>query len=290
MQSLHMKGRAVKPIVDLAPRLLAGAYRRLVQRGGRTAIIPARGTGFGNHLYYWLQAHARQNKGMDCRVVHAPGMDRWLEQLPNVREQLMVRRDALRLTDRRDGSSFQRFGIDFSRDELRAFMRDHVIASSLIGNPSADPGIVALNIRRGDYYSNPENRGLYGFDIVSYVEAAAARASSAGEVERFVVVSDGTDWCRLKLDAILRRHAGDVEYVVGRSAQEQFREVATSMRVIGTNSTFSYWAAYVSNMLFGSSAHVIMPDFHRRLKNDGRAYQHDPEWDIVRDIPGGWDA
>jgi hypothetical protein len=280
----------VNPIVHLTPRPLAWVYRRLVQRGGRTAILPAPGTGFGNHLYYWQQAHARQNKGMDCRVVHAPGMDPWLAQLPGVSEQLMVTRDALRLTDRRDGSSFQRFGIDFTRDELRAFARDHLVASPLIGDPVAVPGIVTVNVRRGDYYSNPEYRGLYGFDIASYTEVAAERAASAGEIERFVVVSDGIDWCRLKLDAILRRHAGQVEYVVGRSAQEQFRSVATSMRVIGTNSTFSYWAAYVSNMLFGSSAHVIMPDFHRRMKNDGRAYQHDPEWDIVRDIPGGWDA
>lgn len=65
----------------------------------------------------------------------------------------------------------------------------------------------------------------------------------------------------------------------------------TAWRLIGTNSTFSYWGGYVGDALRGDDQErrVVMPWFHQRTLNDGAADQLDPSWTIITDPPGGWD-
>lgn len=285
-------------MTDVVRRLRAahGWARRsaevLVRRGDRTLLwTPQLGPRFGNFLYYWLRAHARQQLGVDYRVLHAPAMEPWLELLPEIRRDLVLNRGDVRFADRREFTENAVFGSDFTRDELHSFIREYVVGSDLVGHAPSDSGLLVVNVRRGDYYSFPPFRGLYGFDIPAYLEVALPRALSLGPaVREILVVSDGIDWCRLKLDGLLRRFA-PVEYADPEaSAEENFRQVATAQRIVGTNSTFSYWGGYVSNVLHGADSHVTMPAFHARQRNGGRAYQLDPTWDIVHEIPGGWDV
>lgn len=249
------------------------------------------GLGFGNFLYLWLRAHAEQDRGHDYRVVRVPGMEPWLDVLPSIRERLLVDRSAVRPWDRRDPSWNQRFGVDFSRDELDGFIRRHLLGSRLAQPLDVAPRLT-VNIRRGDYYSVPHLRGRYSFDIPAYLEVALEAAVRAeGPIERILVVSDDVAWCRVRLEQLFHQWAKTVDYQAPSSTpQEDFRAVATSQRIIGTNSTFSYWAGYVSTVLYGAQSHVIVPAFHARHIDGGRAYQLDPGWEIVHDIPGGWDA
>ncbi|GAA4407766.1 hypothetical protein GCM10023168_24190 [Fodinibacter luteus] len=263
----------------------------MVRRGSRTVRETPPGLGFGNFLYLWLRADSEQARGHDHRVVRVPGMDPWLDMFPSIRGLLVERRD-VRPWDRRDPSWNQRFGVEFTREELQAFIRRHLIGSQLTRLGDADRRSVVVNVRRGDYYSVPRLRGQYSFDIPAFLDVALdASVRGAGPVERIRVVSDDVGWCRERLDGLLRRRAGTVEYqALSSTPQEDFRAVATSPRIIGTNSTFSYWAGYVSSFLHGEQAQVVVPAFHARHVDGGRAYQLDPAWTIVEDIPGGWDA
>ena len=170
-------------------------------------------------------------------------------------------------------------------------------AAGSFGSPLArrdevDPQSLVVNVRRGDYYSVPSLRGRYSFDVPAYIDVALdAAVRGAGPVDRIHVVSDDVDWCLDRLDGRLRRRAATVEYRPPTSTpQDDFRAIATSSRIIGTNSTFSYWAGYVSTFLHGDDSQVVVPAFHARHMNAGRAYQLDPAWEVVQDIPGGWDA
>ena len=69
---------------------------------------------------------------------------------------------------------------------------------------------------------------------------------------------------------------------------KHFLAVARAPRVVITNSTFSYRAAYVGNALHGADHHVVLPRFFDRSQNNGRAWLHDERWDVVEDLPGGW--
>lgn len=266
--------------------------RAAVRRGPRTVIwTPESGVGFANCLYLWLHAHSRAQRGEEWRVLTPEAMRPWLALLPTISDQLSLDPIDVRRRDRREWAFFSRFGTDFDERELDAFVRSHLLPSPLLDRAVVDDAVV-VNIRRGNYYSAAHFRGTYSFDIRGYLEIALARAEAErGAFERLRVVSDGIEWCRLKLDDLLHRYTDQVDYVGGdRTPQEHFRLVATASRVIGTNSTFSYWGGYVSNVLYGAASHVVMPRFHARLNADPSAYQLNPQWSIVDDIPGGWDA
>ena len=143
----------------------------------------------------------------------------------------------------------------------------------------SDPNSLTISVRRGDYYDNPSSEALFGFDLVSYIRNAVIEVMrDAGYLESVLVVSDGPDWCRDKLSWLQKiaplRFEGPEAGVLGN-----FASLAGSRRLILSNSTFSYWAAYVSNVLHGDNHHQVwVPCFHSRAINEGRPWQHDPRW------------
>jgi len=244
-----------------------------LRRGDRTVITtPPVGLRFGNWLYLWLDAHQRTLAGERTVILEAPGMDIWLEAFPALRG-LTVSGDLVRFHDCREWDAEkswkQRFGIDFTRESLDAFIVD-CLAPYLHADES---GMLVVNVRRGDYYSNPELRERYGFDQLGYLRDAFSRV---GRVERTLVVSDDQDWCRENLFDLAAATSETVEFAE-RNPVSNFTAVAGASRIIGTNSTFTYWGAYIAGVLHPSPV-IVMPRFHGRLPQGTDAYQLDPRW------------
>ena len=104
------------------------------------------------------------------------------------------------------------------------------------------------------------------------------------------MVSDDVAWCRANLtwigDSAEVSFAPDADTPV-----EDFTTLATARRLVLTNSTFGYWAAHLSNGLYGDNhQHIVVPWFHDRTMWSGASYHLNPAWTVVRDIPGGWDS
>jgi hypothetical protein len=198
-------------------------------------------------------------------------MATWMGEFPALR-QLTVSQGDLGFHDRREWNEEswnQRFGIDFTRQTLEAFISDCIA----LHIDADDSGVLVVNVRRGDYYSNPGVRARYGFDQLGYLRDALARM---GEVERALVVSDDQHWCRENILEMLQATSGTVDFAEPDPVAN-FAAVARASRIIGTNSTFSYWGAYVAGVLHASPT-VIMPLFHGRLPQGSDAYQLDPRW------------
>ena len=198
-------------------------------------------------------------------------MSSWYPVFPNLQELTLPQKD-VRFHDRRewsDASWNQRFGVDFSRSALNNF----VIEMLAPGIPPGDPETVVINVRRGDYYSDPVLRARYGFDQRGYI-AAALDAIGSTEVVR--VVSDDPRWCRSNLGELLDSRASSVTYD-DADPVSNFLTIAGARTLIGTNSTFSYWGGHVSTAL-GTSSQIIMPRFHWRSSEGTAAYQLDPGW------------
>lgn len=288
MTSVHGKLVTLRPLI-----------RRGIRRGRRLVLLtPDPGPRFGNFLYYWLHADMRRRRGETYLVLTRDHIGPWLDALPVVREELTIRSGAMRPWDRREWpptSQFQRFGEDFGAADLDLFIREMVLGSPLMrgGRLTVDADganePVVVNVRRGDYYAIPEFRQAYGFDVVTYVGEALRRIADREPISRVLVVSDDIAWCRANLDVILRPKVPEVRFVSPTATPlDHFRAVARARRVVGANSTFSYWAGYVATVLHGARAHVVMPGFHSRAVAGGRAFQLDDRWDVVRDLPGGW--
>lgn len=247
-----------------------------MRRGDRTAIMtPPAGLRFGNWMYLWLDAHQKSAAGNPTVVLAARGMEPWFDIFPRLRA-FTVTPDELRFHDRREWNDRdwrQVFGTDFTRDSLRAFIRD-CIADAI---PLAPAERVVINVRRGDYYARPELCERYGFDQVGYLRAALAELD---DVEDVLVVSDDADWCRENVAPLAPRTAA-FEYA-DPDPVGNFLTVAGARRIIGMNSTFTYWAGYVADTI-RPDAEIVMPLFHSRLHDHTDAHQLDPRW---RAIPG----
>jgi len=268
----------IRPAKRVARRTADAAMRRtqdaldLLRRGERTVLrTPPAGMRLGNLLYLWLQAHHRSTPARPVRVLESRGMGEWLHAFPRLRE-LSVAREELRFSDRREWEAdwlYQRFGVDFTREQLHAFIDDAL--APLLTSATTD-GRLVINVRRGDFYGT-EFEPKHGFDVIGYVTAAVSLFPDATAA---LVVSDDAEWCRAHLGGMLTDRIGHVAYAEP-DPLANLRAIAGAEQLIGANSTFSCWGAYVAGRR-NPAARIVMPRFMARMAHGSDAYQLDPQW------------
>lgn len=267
-----------------------------IRRNNRPVLWTYEGSGFGNALYYWMRAHAEQLEGHPTKVLWTHKMQPWERVFPEIFRELTVRREEVSFFSPREYSTgFQRFGVDFTERHLTSFLQNYIMrpGSEFADqvDQSATSDVLWINVRRGDYYSVPLFRGEYSFDISEYLRVALDLASREADFRAIGIVSDDLEWCRVKLPW-LRDIAPLILAPADATPMEQFALLAGSQQLILGNSTFSYWAAYISeyrSKMAGEESRIVAPAFHSRL-SPPVAEQLNPSWQIVRDIPGGWDG
>jgi hypothetical protein len=269
-----------------------------VRRGRLVAWTPDF-MGFGNLLSLYLWAAALREAGEQAYVLTKPRFEPWLDCFPSL-APLALRPGEVRFTDQRlmpwsqharergdSRSVAPHQQVDLTMVDI--FVRRYLLPGSPLVEAAARsaPAELVVNVRRGDYYSVPEIRARYGFDVESYLRIAVSGAVAAGDPSSLVVVSDDPEWCRAHLSWL--QDVALVSYV-SEGPIEHFTTVASARRIVLTNSTFSYWAAYVSNVLHSDNhAAVWAPAFFDRSQNGGRSVGLDPRWSVVEELPGGWD-
>ncbi|GAA3930761.1 alpha-1,2-fucosyltransferase [Microbacterium soli] len=243
----------------------------VLRRGDRVLLdAPPAGMRLGNLLYLWLQVHLRRADGSDVVVRQSQGMAEWWEEFPALRALTASPRE-VRFSDRREWDRdwlYQRFGVDYSRAQLHAFIRDVFTDRVDAGREER----LVVNVRRGDFYGT-EFEPKHGFNIASYLEEALRHVSSSNGA---LVVSGDAEWCREHLDRMLRGAVGDVEYAEP-DALQNLLVLAHARTLIGANSTFSYWGAYIADALHDDTR-IVMPRFHARMAHGSDAHQLDPAW------------
>lgn len=265
-----------------------------LRRGPREVNWVPPALGFGNHLYMWLYAWSRQQAGTQSRILYHESMGPWLAAFPRL-IPLTIRREDVGLTDRRIIVWGQRFGDEFSPEDLKEFTESCLLVSGIMQNAideartGLDEATLVVNVRRGDYYSVPKFLAQYGMNVTSYVHAAASEAAIGREVSKIRVVSDDPEWCRMNLKSLNQIAPVDFGPMV-HSPLADFATLAVADSLVLANSTFSYWGAHLNNVLRDGGYDCIWaPRFHARHRDGGRAWQLDPRWNIIEDVPGGWE-
>ncbi len=118
-------------------------------------------------------------------------------------------------------------------DEYRNEIRD------LFGSPTETIDKVAIHVRRGDYVGNPFYVDLMQTDYYQ-------RAMEYFPFAKFIVFSDDIMWC--KEQPIFK----ECEFFHGTES-EDLEKMMKCKGIIMANSSFSWWASYLSN------AQVIAP-------------------------------
>ena len=138
-----------------------------IRRGGPYVLWTPEVMNGGNHLYLWLTAWARRERGDGpWMVLHRPKMDPWLREFPALR-RLTVLPEDVGFLSRRSVEWGQQVGTDFLKADVLPFVREVLLADSPFPERvrQAVPDATVVNVRGGDYYSDPRNRDWYGMDV-----------------------------------------------------------------------------------------------------------------------------
>ncbi len=252
--------------------------------------------GFGNQLYLWAWAHAHHEETPTPRVLITDKMRYWIPHFPEVQRWLVEPGDVGALDQRAhiwaEPLAHSGDPRGYTDDSRAAFVRDWLLTapalSSVVESELASGDVLTLNIRRGDYYSNPAHRPEFAIDVVAYLRLAVASALSAdGPVRRIHVVSDDPEWCRTQLDWLSEVAAHVTLPSPDDGPIDNFRDICSSRRLVISNSTFSIWGAAVAATALGTTS-VWAPAFFQRRYGPGRCYEYDQRWNFVDHLPGGW--
>ena len=242
--------------------------RDVVRRGPRQVIWTPAYMGFGNLLYLALWCDEDPD---NRRLLRTGRLEPWLATFPALADLAVTPADVSSRDIRRSAvsESYGRFGDDFTEEHLNDFVRRRLLGAF---SPSTVDTVV-VNIRRGDYYDDPAVRGYFGMDLNAYLRAAVPRVLEQRPAGELHVVSDGLDWWRVRMGWIEEELGVPVTFDRETATPlENLVDVATSRRILMTNSTFSYWAGYIHDVLYpGTEADVWAPRFCSRWQPDHSA-------------------
>lgn len=251
--------------------------------------------GFGNQLFFFLWASTQQRNGANAKLVRSERSRYWLQQFPLLSSTLTIDRAEVRLADRHDTTDWRTLSTigqpsTPSTNDVHDFIEEYLMPSGFFARDEELATGLTLNVRRGDYFSDPQVRGLFSFDQLAYIQAVLDRLAAERAPSQIRVVSDDLTWCRARL-----MHLGDatesLQFVQSVDPIIDLQNVACSRELIIMNSSFSIWAAYISNFLYGDNERLIhVPAFGTRPFDGVPWPSINPRWDIVRSIPGGWDS
>lgn len=273
-------------------RDLAAGVLATVRRADPPVIWGAEPMNGGNFLYLWATAWARrQETGRPWLVRYKPKMEPWLTEFPALRD-FTVREDDMSFRQVRTVEWGQQVFHDWCFRDLLDFAGEHLLTSDAFGARlrRVDRDAVVINVRRGDYYSDPVHRANFGFDIAGYVRAAVTRIPAADRT-RFVLVSDDVEWCRAHLGFLA--DVAPVETLPGE--HDMFNDLAQIVggrHLVLANSTFSYWGGYTALALPRAERprSILAPlHFNRRYTRGESPLVH-PQWTVIPDeefLPAG---
>lgn len=163
-------------------------------------------------------------------------------------------------------------------DGLAGFVRERLAASALPGTAelareAAGCSSLAVHVRRGDYVTDAAALAVHGVCDIGYYHRAIDLIESQARIEKLFVFSDDLEWAIANLG--LDSRAVYVNRDRSLRDVDEFRIMAACRHFIIANSTFSWWAARLS-------------DSPKKLVVAPRRWFRDPRLSDERLVPPGW--
>lgn len=235
------------------------------------------GIRWGNILYFLLQAENQKYKLIARNNQH----EFWLEVFPELKGFFICETDIKTLdVNIKNQTFFQAYGKEFSYEMLKNFASKYFLNHPEYQKYLArtENNTLYLNVRRGDYYGTQHEK-YYGFDIVGFINHCF-ESNQISKQEKIIVISDDIDWCRNHL-GFLKNHSMTVDFPVGVGAKESFFILSTARKLLISNSTFCFWAAYISSIQYSSDSEIYAPDFINRLHQYKETSPYLPSWNKI---------
>ena len=108
---------------------------------------------------------------------------------------------------------------------------------------------VCLHVRRGDYATNPKTLAFLGLCTLAYYQRAIQHVREHIENPAFFVFSDDIDWCKNNLN--LPSSCQYINHNLGNTSYLDMHLMSLCKHHIVSNSTFSWWGAWLSDSADG---------------------------------------
>lgn len=237
-------------------------------------LIPV-STRFGNHLYFYLHAFVERKKGKNIFINHVEDMNYWNVFFPKL-NTFVLKNTEIRFFDKKikTNSFYQNYGKDFSTEDLLTFLQTNILCEEKNFKLKKSTELI-INIRRGDFYT-PQHSKMYGFDQVNFIQRAILCLS---DYDSIGIVSDDIEWCKKEL-AFLYNYTTVINFY-DQKPLDSFIKICNAKKLIITNSTFSYWGAYI-NEVINPYCEVVAPSFNASHINNGKMFQNSKKWNLIK--------
>lgn len=133
---------------------------------------------------------------------------------------------------------------EYSSKKTKEFFETNVTSKSLM-----------INVRRADYVSRESAKKFHGFLDARYINAALTKFTE-NEIDKIFIFSDEPDWCKTHLN-LQKSFIVNHEYA-GDKFQDYFSMMSKFNNLVIPNSTFAWWAAWVSQRR-GYAKKIVAP-------------------------------
>ena len=245
-------------------------------------IITPKGARFGNLLYFFLRAYIYKLQGKSLKILETPHFEEVVKLFPKLSE-FVIREHEVKFYHKKDAQNnfYQVFGTHFSLEELNNFIKTYLIEN--IQPINRQPSELCINVRRGDFFEKG-NSSIYGYDQVGFLKHVFEKHLKPKHFENIKIISDDMSWCKTEL-SFLKNYTNELLFPeLENPIEDGFLEVINSKALILSNSTFSFWAAYISNFIFDNTHQTYCPIFGSRKIDNTDLYQTNPSWNIISDF------
>lgn len=141
-----------------------------------------------------------------------------------------------------------------------------------------DDDFIAIHVRRGDYFCNPEIQRWHGICTADYYEKGIKYLKSRFPNFRFALFSDDVEWSRANIrgaESILSVSQYAKQNGIELRASQELSLMSECKHFLISNSTYSWWGQYLS------SSHdkcVVAPSIWNRNPRSKRIDLLDQAW------------
>lgn len=268
--------------------LLKKYYFKIFTPSVEVYITP-KGARWGNLLYFFLRASIYKERGKIIYILYTKHMDELLYLFPLL-NQFVIYEKEVKFYHYKDNSNnyYQVFNQDFTKKDLFFFIEKYLansfVFSSFYTNIPSQDNTITLNIRRGDFYEK-DNYKIYGYDQINFIKHIFNNYLMNKSFQKINIISDDMQWCKENFK-FLEKYSDEIVFPIFNTNKviESFCWLTKSESLILSNSTFSFWGAYISNYLQNSENMIYCPIFGSRRIENTDLYQYNPNWSMIRDF------
>jgi hypothetical protein len=151
---------------------------------------------------------------------------------------------------------FQNFSyVESVQDSLLKRFRESEAFKTLI--PQELEPRVAIHIRLGDYVDNASAKAFHGLTTIEYYVTAAHQMIQETGLREILIVSDDPRNATKAFRSAFNKTDIEISYVENTTEMEDLALLSHSAGIVISNSSFSWWAAWLGSKTLG--AKVIAP-------------------------------